>query len=537
MIYLIDNEGGELALTPNDEAYEYNDARIPLSRNVLVIFRCDAMGLSYAYRPEGRNLSLTAWVLDTPRVERVREEQLRQLTGPQELSGVRTNVMSVQPRYPGCGHATRAFWRMFSLGCDAQVKVPLLRWDTDLYWRKDFQPGFSATCHGGLVQEAEIAMFDNRFFGISEEEAKLMDPYHRCILEVGYETLRHAGHSRRQLKGFACGVFVGDTGSDWNEMRFKEGDSPLVSTRFAACTRLSCILGLTGPTSTSETACSSSLVACGVAQMTMRRRAKDQKRGSVSAQLSHSLVIGSNLLLGFTGYIALSGPGMLSREGRCFTFDVSADGYARGEGVGGVKLKVCESDADSMNRLAVLAGCAINQDGRSASLTAPNGPSQQEVIRQSFREGGVFPAMSTVAECHGTGTPLGDPIEVGALQAVLRLDRGGTPMPKTSAKTNIGHLEAAAGIAGFIKCVCMLHYSTCIPNLHLKTLNPHLDVEGYPVNFANEPLDYGTNSGVNGVSSFGFGGTNARADLWGHAHYGQRMSITGILPRARSIFV
>lgn len=540
MIYLVDNEGGDLVLTPNDEAYEYNDARIPLSKNKLVIFRCDAMGHSYTYAPEGRNLSLTAWVLDMPHSEKTDEEKLRVLDGPEEPMGTRTNVMALHPRYPGNVYCKEAFWNVFAGGCDTETRVPIVRWDPDLYYRREMQPGFSCTCHGGLMSETDIAMFDNCFFGISEQEAKLMDPYHRLILEVGYETLRAAGHYRQQLKGFDCGVFVGDTGSDWNEMQrpVERGEAAYgTSTRFAACTRLSCIMGLTGPTSTSETACSSSLVACGVAQMTMRRRMRGQKKGSVSAELTHSLVIGSNLLLGVGGYQGLSGPGMLSPEGRCFTFDVSADGYARGEGVGGVKLKVCHDSGDSMNRLAVLAGCAVNQDGRSATLTAPNGPAQQEVIRQSFREGGLLPTMSTVAECHGTGTPLGDPIEVGALQAVMKIDRGSKPMLKTSAKTNLGHLEAGAGIAGFIKCICMLESSSCMPNLHLGKMNPHLDVDGYPVYFTTEPTDYGTNSGVNGVSSFGFGGTNARADLWGHAQNGHRQCITGLVPRARSIIV
>merc|ERR1712151_959345 len=146
-------------------------------------------------------------------------------------------------------------------------------------------------------------------------------------------------------------------------------------------------------------------------------------------------------LIGPMSYISLSGPGMLTSNGRCFTFDHSADGFARGEGFGSIKLKRCEDDVDSMNRLAILIGCCVNQDGRSASMTAPHGPSQQEVIRNSMREGGLLASMITIAECHGTGTALGDPIEVGALRGVMRGDRP-IPILKTSAKSNIGHLEA-----------------------------------------------------------------------------------------------
>jgi len=159
-------------------------------------------------------------------------------------------------------------------------------------------------------------------------------------------------------------------------------------------------------------------------------------------------------------------------------------------------------------------------------MTAPHVPSQQSVIKESMREGGLSPKQITIAECHGTGTALGDPIEVGALRGVLGTSRV-APILKTSAKTNIGHLEAAAGIAGLIKCICMLNYASGAPNCHLLTLNPHLDVAGFPVYFQTEAMDFGANSGLTGVSSFGFGGTNARADVWGHAQHGARYSITG----------
>merc|ERR1712014_122763 len=198
--------------------------------------------------------------------------------------------------------------------------------------------------------------------------------------------------------------------------------------------------------------------------------------------------------------------------------------------------KHCRSDLDSESRHAMLIGSCVNQDGRSASMTAPHGPSQQEVIRASMREAGVSPNLITIAECHGTGTALGDPIEVGALRGVMRGDRT-VPILKTSSKTNIGHGEAAAGIAGLIKCIQMLRHVSGAPNIHLHAINPHLDVAGYPAYFETELLDFGQNSGLTGVSSFGFGGTNARADVWGHAEYGARKCITGTLPKSRSLVI
>lgn len=537
-LYLIDNDGGEIEFYPNPEGYDYCEAVVPITKSMLIVFRCDSMGLNYSYKPAGINLAIQAWVLDTPTAMKEKEEALRIIDGPQEPEGRRNNVMSVQTRYPGLGFNCQAYWNMLVSGGDTQVQVPIQRWDIDIYYRKEHTIGFSMTRHGATLQQSEIECFDNKFFGIEAIEAATMAPYMRVMLEVGYECLWNAGHTRNEMKGWHCGVFVGDSGSDWETLCWVTKEMKPYQfggrERSAACTRLSHIMGLTGPCCTAETACSSSLVAAGVAQMTMRFKTPEQKAPNIATELKHGLVIGTNTIIGPGSYISLSGPGMLTTHGRCFTFDASADGFARGEGIGAVKLKVCEDSWEAAGRVAMLIGCAVNQDGRSASMTAPHGPSQQEVIRQSMREAGVSPNLITIAECHGTGTALGDPIEVGALRGVLRADRT-TPILKTSAKSNIGHLEAGAGVAGLIKCISMLNYSAGAPNCHLLVLNPHLDVAGYPVYFETELVDYGSNSGLTGVSSFGFGGTNARADVWGHATKGHRYSITGPLHAEKSI--
>jgi len=276
-------------------------------------------------------------------------------------------------------------------------------------------------------------------------------------------------------------------------------------------TRLSYTLGLMGPTVCHDTACSSSLMAMGFAHWKLRAE---------QAPMLHSaLVMGVNLHMTPARYIFLGSGGFLTRQGRCFTFDKSAEGYCRGEGCGGTLVQRAGAEADQMLRCACVAGTALNQDGRSASLTAPNGPSQQAVIRMSMRMAAVTPEMTGAAECHGTGTSLGDPIEVGALVSVL--GPRSWPLLFTTHKTNMGHPEANAGMAGIAKCVLMVQNSLGIANVHLRSLSPHLNMDGFPHYAGLEITDPRRNSQVLGVSSFGFGGSNARADFWGRSTNGQ----------------
>eukprot|EP00438_Fugacium_kawagutii_P008910 Skav215718 [mRNA] locus=scaffold2573:548558:565726:- [translate_table: standard] len=273
VIFLVDNEGGELDLFPNPTGYDYNEVTLPLTKGKIVVFRCDALGLNYSYRPKGKNLAVLSWVLDIPSTWKEKEEALRIIDGPAEPEGKRNNIMGVHTRYPG-------------LGFQVQVKVPLQRWDTEIYYRHsnvgaEHTIGFSMTCHGATLQQSEIELFDNQFFGIDKKEAMEMAPYMRCMLEVGYEALHNAGHRKNELKNFKCGVFVGDSGASGSNFR---------------------------------------------------QKLEDQMNPNIATDLKHGLVIGCNTLIGPYGYISLSGPGMLTHQGRCFTFDHSADGFARGEG-------------------------------------------------------------------------------------------------------------------------------------------------------------------------------------------------------------
>jgi acyl transferase domain-containing protein len=269
--------------------------------------------------------------------------------------------------------------------------------------------------------------------------------------------------------------------------------------------RISYLLGLTGPSMTLDTACSSSLVAVDLAVEKLR-----------SGVCSAALVGGVNVMLSHRSFVGCCSAKMLSFKGRCATFDASADGYCRGEGVGAVVLKrMKDAQADGNQILAIIRGTAVNQDGRSASLTAPNGLAQEAVIKRALEIAGLKGSDMDYIECHGTGTGLGDPIEVGALKNVLNAQRK-KPVVLGAVKTNIGHLEGAAGVVGLIKAIEVLRHRRVPGNVHFKTLNPKIDLGDFPAIISNQPIALELNAQrtiIAGVSSFGFGGTNAHVIL------------------------
>jgi len=287
------------------------------------------------------------------------------------------------------------------------------------------------------------------------------------------------------------------------------------------CARLHYAMGMKGPCTTTETACSSSLSATALMHTFLRPDMPEHTQKHFRKQVNYGLASGANGHFDPFYTISLCGASMLTHGGRCFTFDQSADGFVRGEGTGVMFYKV--SHGEDLSRLAMLCGTCMNQDGRSASLTAPHGPSQQECIRHSLREAQVSALDIQIQELHGTGTALGDPIEVGALRATMMVFDGSVrehPLVKTSSKSNLGHTEMCAGILGIMKCVIMGNQCASAPNLHLRALNPHMDTNAYPVYFSSEFVDQGKASGFHGVSSFGFGGSNARGDIWARAQSG-----------------
>ncbi|MDT0317188.1 type I polyketide synthase [Streptomyces millisiae] len=421
-------------------------------------------------------------------------------------------VVGMGCRFPGGATGIEKFWDLLVSGRSGVVEVPADRWNLEDFFDPDPDAaGRSYSRHGGFVDG--VREFDAGLFGVGSEEALGVDPQHRLVLEVAWEALEHAGIAPDSLRGTRTGVFVGMGGSDFERLRLSAGDVSAVDGYFAtgsaqnmAANRLSFALGLEGPSLVVDTACSSSLVAVHLACQALR-----------SGECDTALVAGVNLMLSPGTTVALSQGRFLSPTGRCNTFDATADGYVRGEGCGVVVLRRADVAREAGQRVwAVVRGSATNQDGRSNGLTAPRGGAQEEVIRRALAAGDVRPAEVGYVEAHGTGTALGDPIEVRALAAVLgdgRTEAGTGPVALGSVKTNIGHLEAGAGIAGLIKTVLVLDRGVVPPHPHLTRPNPYIPWAQLPVTVPTTATPWPDERRVAGVSSFGFGGTNAHVVL------------------------
>ncbi|OLP83289.1 Phthiocerol synthesis polyketide synthase type I PpsC [Symbiodinium microadriaticum] len=290
---------------------------------------------------------------------------------------------SMACHYPGDARHQESYWLVALGGADGLVKVPVTRWDATEYFSADEKEGFTYAIHGGFCADEDVIMFDNAFFGLSDEEARVMSPAQRLVMQTGYEALQNAGVTKASAMGLRCGVYLGDSGCDWTQLfgHLAGPSRALGSAQGIGGSRLAHALGLRGPTLTVDTACSSSLVAIGVAHTALRKVSAEQVDPGVNPHVKMALAQGCNLLLSPRMYILYSGPHMLSPRGRCFTFDGTADGYARGEGCGSLTLKMSPDSEEAQLCLAMLIGSAVNQDGRSASMTAPNGPSQQQCIR------------------------------------------------------------------------------------------------------------------------------------------------------------
>nr|RNJ65933.1 MAG: polyketide synthase [Leptolyngbya sp. IPPAS B-1204] len=416
-------------------------------------------------------------------------------------------VIGIGCRFPGA-HDPQSFWQLLCQGGDAITEVPPDRWDIDQFYDPTpGRPGKMNTRWGGFLDQVD--QFDRQFFGISPREAVSMDPQQRLLLEVAWEALERAGQVVEQLAGSNTGVFVGISSSDYRQIFQGEYDclDPYMSTGNAfsiAANRLSYLLNLQGPSLAVDTACSSSLVAVHLACQSLR-----------SGESNLALAGGVNLILAPEVTIVLSQAQMMASDGRCRTFDAAANGYVRGEGCGVIVLKrLTDAQRDGDRILALIRGSAINQDGRSNGLTAPNGLSQQSLLRQALANAAVSPDQISYVELHGTGTTLGDPIEAEALGAVL--GQGRTTAQRCavgSVKTNIGHLEAAAGIAGLIKVVLALQYRQLPPSLHFQSANPYIPLDRLPLKVQQTLEEWTSNPCLAGVSSFGFGGTNAHVIL------------------------
>ncbi len=407
-------------------------------------------------------------------------------------------------RFAGGAADPAALWSLIARGGNAVQ--PIRRWDHAAWHSADpDDAGRTTQAEAALIDGIEN--FDAAFFGIAPREAEAMDPQQRLLMEVAWEALEDAAIPPDRLDGVAGGVYLGLYNSNYGLIGRGSPDPSLIGAWSASGThtsiapgRIAFRLGLTGPAVALDTACSSSLVAVHLAVQALR-----------AGDCALALAGGVHLILSPLPLVASAKLGAASPTSRCRAFDAAADGFAHGEGCGVVVLKRLSDALSAGDRvLAVIHGSAVNQDGRSAGLTAPSGPAQEAVLRAALADASLTPSDIDAIEAHGTGTALGDPIEMHALRSVFAGDRA-RPLAVGSAKTNIGHTEAAAGIAGLIKAVLMLRHQQVAPSLHFTRLNPHIDLTGaridVPTRLEPAPLRHV------GVSSFGFSGTNAHIVL------------------------
>ncbi|MEO0373357.1 MAG: SDR family NAD(P)-dependent oxidoreductase, partial [Cyanobacteria bacterium P01_A01_bin.17] len=412
-------------------------------------------------------------------------------------------IVGIGCKFPGA-EGPQAFWELLRDGVDAITDIPSSRWDVDRFYDPDpGAPNKANTRWGGFL--GDIDRFDPQFFGIAPREVASMDPQQRLLLEVTWEALEDAGQIPEHLRGSRTGVFIGVGTHDYSIMMWQDPvNDPYATTGTGNCiaaNRISYIYDLKGPSLAIDTACSSSLVAVHLACQSIW-----------TGESSQALAGGVNVLLLPTVTAGFSKGGFMASDGRCKSFDARADGYVRSEGAGIVLLKpLAQAQADGDPVYAVIKGSAVNQDGFSNGMAAPNPKAQAVVLRQAYQQAGVSPGQVQYVEAHGTGTKIGDPVEMEALGEVLVEGRSaGDECAIASVKTNIGHAETAAGIAGLIKTALCIKERKLPANLHFETPNPAIDFEHLPFYVQKTLTPWPTTApALAGVNSFGFGGTNA----------------------------
>ncbi|WP_437786876.1 type I polyketide synthase [Sorangium sp. So ce1097] len=438
--------------------------------------------------------------LSPKRLALLAAEQQDRLNAVERAAREPVAIVGVGCRFPGKVDDPESFWRLLVEGRDAIIDVPPERWDVDAYYSPELMTRLSmSTRWGGFIERVDE--FDPEFFSMSHSEACTTDPQQRLLLEVTWEALERAGLSATQLAGTETGVFVGASGADYFlMMKYPPPRGCLGVAMSILANRISHFFDFRGPSMMVDTACSSAAVAVDLACQALR---------SGTCQLA--VAGGVNLISSPVATISASHAGMMSPDGRCKVFDERANGYVRSEGCGVVILKRLSDALASRDPIeAVILGSAVNQDGRTGIITAPNHAAQRAVIQQALRNAGRTPEDVTYIETHGTGTNLGDPIEVESLGHAFPARPDGKPCALGAVKANIGHTEAAAGMAGLIKLVLSLKHRVIPPVAHFRKLNPHISLEGTPfiIPTSAQPWSSDGTARVGGVSSFAFGGTN-----------------------------
>jgi myxalamid-type polyketide synthase MxaD len=420
-------------------------------------------------------------------------------------------IVGMSCRLPGGVESPAALWDVLRNGVDAIGEIPRDRWDVERYYDpRPATPGKIMTRFGGFIER--IDTFDAEFFGISPREAERIDPQQRLLLEMAWEAFADAGLTRSRLATAETGVFVGQWLQDYEARLFEDaaGADFYMTTgsgRYSSSGRLSYYFGLQGPSVTLDTACSSSLVAVHLACQSLR-----------TEECQVALAAAANVVLQPHISIAYSQSRMMASDGRCKFGDARADGYVRSDGAAGIVLKrLSRAQADGDRIHALIRGSAVNNDGRSSGfLASPGQPGQEDMLRKAYRAAGVDPATVDYVEAHGTGTSAGDPVELGALGAIVGTGRpSDRPCIVGSVKTNIGHTEAAAGLAGLMKVVLAMRHSTIPASLHFEQPNPSVPWSELGLRVSSESMPWPTRPGpaLAGVSAFGITGTNAHVVL------------------------
>src|SRR5437868_12357365 len=422
----------------------------------------------------------------------------------------RIAIIGIGCRFPGGVNDTESFWKLLIEGREAVSEVPPDRWNVERYY--DAEPGVagkSIAKRGGFLDQ--IDQFDPQFFGMLPGEAPYVDPQHRLLLETSWEAIENAGLVLDFEKGSDIAVFVGISHNDYQGIQSTAFDhfgiTPHTATGSAhsiAANRISYCLNLRGPSVAMDTACSSALTAIHTAcEHIWAGRGDAALAGGVTVMITPG------------GFIGFSQAGMLSPEGRCAAFDASASGFVRGEGAGMVLLKrLSQAIADGDPIQGVIVGTALNQDGHTNGISLPSAEAQSRLVQDACKDAGVAPEQIGFVEAHGTGTAVGDPIEAHALAEALCKDRS-TALPIGSVKTNLGHHETAAGVAGLLKAMLVLQHREIPGSLHFTSPNPHIDLNKLKLRVptSTEPFPETDGERLAGVNSFGFGGANAHVIL------------------------
>ena len=420
-------------------------------------------------------------------------------------------IVGIGCRFPGKANSPESFWDLLIEGKSGIEEVPDDRWDVDRYYHADSSvPIKMITKWGGFIEDVD--KFDASFFGISPREAQRMDPQQRWLLELTWEAFEDAGEKPMNWRGSATGVYVGISSNEYGSIQMM-GESDIDvhtnsgSTLSIASNRISYLYDLKGPSISVDTACSSALVAVNLACKSIW-----------SGECDAAFAGGVNALLMPDSSIGFSKASMLSPSGQCFAFDARANGYVRGEGAGMILIKpLARAHKDGDRIYATIRAAVVNQDGNTSSMTVPGKESQAAMLRQAYAQAGIDPSRVGYMEAHGTGTPVGDPIETRALGEVLCEGRSESEKCIIgSVKSNIGHLESGSGIAGLIKAALVLHHRQVPKNLNYETPNPNIPFKDLKlkVPMENMPIpSKGEFLPVSAVNSFGFGGTNAHVVL------------------------